>query len=300
MLSLSKHWLLNVLPLLMNENVEVQRKADSFVGFMLPTIVDEYEKIDHCISEYMDKQSPKLIFELTNLSAQNEIFALQVWSKMVVILGRHLHQSAAYINGLLKIVEKCFNAKKFDAKMAAFRAWSYLAYNFSINGYLFQEKRIKLMLVPITNSFLHDKSPQLRLAAAYAWADIIYCLGTDNLSKFWNSACQPMLERILKDPSGEIREFGCHVLACLVNTQQVYDKPRPKHIIVGECKVWEYIMNTRLDLRWFRKNTKPFFELLILAISNPPECASEDWKIGEQSKEKLTPVGSFSCSSYIR
>ncbi|RKP38386.1 Rap1-interacting factor 1 N terminal-domain-containing protein [Dimargaris cristalligena] len=176
----------------------------------------------------VDSKLTDLVFKnfLTNnavavIDAMNRLFAkgeeklvTRVWGILIAYLGRQLHKSAM-LNPFLKVLEKAFNSRKADVKTTAFRHWRCLIYTLSLDGNLFHEKRVRLIMVPLINCFMFEKNRCIRSVCLRTWVTLVYALGT-HLGVFFSIVVEPLLPRALTDPFDEVRSLALYSLEAMV------------------------------------------------------------------------------------
>jgi Rap1-interacting factor 1 N terminal len=118
---------------------------------------------------------------------------LNGWGHVVMAFGSRLHRTP-FLNSLLGLVEVNhtmnepvislpfffmqgnFNSSRPGQRIAAFQAWRKLILVFSFEDHLFHQKRIKLILLPIMNSFKFEKSFAVRQASFETYLYLLYHL----------------------------------------------------------------------------------------------------------------------------
>ena len=90
---------------------------------------------------------------LTNEVKNGNKSGLKIWNKIVITLGRILHQTGdgtAMLNGLLQVVEKAFKHEDSNMRIHAYHSWMVLMDNFALNPQMIVgPKRINLLIKPL-------------------------------------------------------------------------------------------------------------------------------------------------------
>ena len=97
-----------------------------------------------------------MVWILDQVKKGNAEESLKVWNKIVMSLGKTLHQSGegtSMLNSLLQVVEKSFKHEDDSMKVHAYEAWMVLMDNFALNPQMIVgSKRITLLIKPLTVS----------------------------------------------------------------------------------------------------------------------------------------------------
>lgn len=107
-------------------------------------------------------------------SVQNgEEIALPVWSSVVKILGKNLHQpgdGTVLLNSLLHVVEKAFKHSTNSIRMSAYNSWMVLMDNFAMNPtVLVTKRRVKLIVRPLLGTISNRTEDQIQLKFDAWW-----------------------------------------------------------------------------------------------------------------------------------
>lgn len=98
---------------------------------------------------------------------------LTVWSELVRILGKSLHQpgeGTVLLNSLLHVVEKAFKHNANNIRIAAYKAWMMLMDNFALNhAVLTTKRRVKLIVRPLFGSISNRTEEQVQLKFDAWW-----------------------------------------------------------------------------------------------------------------------------------
>jgi hypothetical protein len=94
---------------------------------------------------------------------------------------------------MLRVVEVGFKHKVFLVQVAAYSSWKALINNFSIDiDLLIQQRRLKLLLMPLLASAVKDRHDQVELARLQTWWHLIGKLGASKEALF-HQVCIPFL-----------------------------------------------------------------------------------------------------------
>jgi hypothetical protein len=221
-LLLAPIWLLPLYACTTVPNDLVRKHAIEFFSFHLPSIAEELDHFDSFLSSFYERNNARLIYEITELTNRNERDGMKLWSVAIVLFSKYIQKSPSFVNGMLKIVERCFNVKKASSKLYGYRSWSFLVFSFAITRYLLHERRLKLLMIPILNSFTHDRHVQLRMEATSCWIKLVFalslCSSHKDFSEFF-SLIEGALPKILVDDSSEIRASGWMVFEALTRCE---------------------------------------------------------------------------------
>ncbi|KAJ1985270.1 DNA-binding protein rif1 [Dimargaris verticillata] len=194
--------------------------------------------VDATLKEFIAKQLNPTIARLKQLVSNNEeLLAVRIWGLLVSFLGSYLHRSAL-LNLLLKVIELCFNSRKPEVKAVAFREWRVLFLSLTNKSSALEEKRLRLVMVPLINCFTHEKYRMVRLVCFRTWLSLLYTLGL-NVSEHYGIVVAPILGQALNDPFDEICFLACKLmevfLAKLANpsTQAMPSSNPPDHTLAG-------------------------------------------------------------------
>merc|ERR1711981_1407057 len=117
---------------------------------------------------------------LTNEVKNGNKSGLKIWNKIVITLGRILHQTGdgtAMLNGLLQVVEKAFKHEDSNMRIHAYYSWMVLMDNFALNPQMIVgPKRINLLIKPLVGHLIHRKEEHIRVKFQ-AWWHLIGLLG---------------------------------------------------------------------------------------------------------------------------
>ncbi|RUS23731.1 Rap1-interacting factor 1 N terminal-domain-containing protein, partial [Jimgerdemannia flammicorona] len=290
-------WLPPVLEYLTHPISGLRSKALHVLTGSLPRVVEEQERIEDLIGEFLENRSTKFAKDLEELlTSHEEKYVIYVWGAVVALLGRKLHRSLA-LNHLLK---KCFNTRKNEVKVSAYAAWTRLIYNFSLNNHLLHEKRIKLIKTPLDNCFLNEKAVAVKMAGTRAWMALIFACG-DGLTKCFEPVITTVMRLVLTDECDEVRVTGFGILSSLFSGDVPSESlnPPPYSRIpapYGDTKILLRDENLepadihRLDPKWVRANVSVFLELLLLGLRSQvrvePVTAAESATVGNNQEEK--------------
>ncbi|KAI9184105.1 Translation machinery-associated protein 22 [Blastocladiella emersonii ATCC 22665] len=292
MLSLASEWLLPTYACMTVSSEPLRKFALHFFTTHLTLLAAEAPNFHGFMHAFFQRHNSKLIFEITELINQNEREGTKLWSVAVVLLAHHMISNPAFANGMLKIAERCFNVKKASTKLHGYRAWSYLIYAFASVRSGMNDRRFRLLMIPIANSLANDRHPQLRHAAADAWLNLIYVVGVNMPT--WDGAAfeiivEPVLRRALEDPDAYIRDAGWAALEALVRTGPVNSSltstQRLGSIISVGAKPIEYLRTISFDPKWVRSQIEYLLEMLHAGDAALDD--TEEW-------HKIEETGQFS------
>ncbi|KAF9315425.1 DNA-binding protein rif1 [Podila horticola] len=159
-------WLIPVLDCLVSTTPGIRATALDIIKLSTPHLIKWSSTPSHLLKQEDSKR--KLVAEVflredgdqfldllrqRFLAVTDGLYAITVWSYIVVILGKTLHDNPQ-LNALLQVAKTCFDTSgpaSVDTKVATYSAWTHLIYNFAIDGYIFEEKQLELVLEPIKN-----------------------------------------------------------------------------------------------------------------------------------------------------
>ncbi|RUO96820.1 Rap1-interacting factor 1 N terminal-domain-containing protein, partial [Jimgerdemannia flammicorona] len=239
-------WLPPVLEYLTHPISGLRSKALHVLTGSLPRVVEEQERIEDLIGEFLENRSTKFAKDLEELlTSHEEKYVIYVWGAVVALLGRKLHRSLA-LNHLLKVLEvemfqhpeersegiriRRLDVSSFHISCILLRlnfvfpsihstvlsspTDSRLIYNFSLNNHLLHEKRIKLIKTPLDNCFLNEKAVAVKMAGTRAWMALIFACG-DGLTKCFEPVITTVMRLVLTDECDEVRVTGFGILSSL-------------------------------------------------------------------------------------
>ncbi|KAJ1922106.1 DNA-binding protein rif1 [Tieghemiomyces parasiticus] len=146
-----------------------------------------------------------------------ERFAVRAWGIIVYYLGAHLVRSTT-LNPFLKTLERGFNTRRPETKQATFKQWRSLIYSLALDGHLFREKHIRLVMVPLINCFSYEKIGPVRAVCFRTWTTLVYILGPQ-LATFYEAVVEPILPRALADSHDEVRTLAAEVFCSLLTSE---------------------------------------------------------------------------------
>ncbi|KAI9219110.1 Rap1-interacting factor 1 N terminal-domain-containing protein [Blastocladiella britannica] len=296
MLGLAADWLVPAFGAIMHTHDLVRKNALEFFSRNLPAIAAESARqttvpaakspannvvavipgrLKSILDASWEKNNVRLVYELTELTGRHERDGMKAWSVAVVLYAHQLREAPAFINGMLKIVERYFNLKKASTKLFGYRAWSALVYAFASSRYLLNERRLRLVMIPISQSFAHDRHVQLKVGAADAWLNLIVAVKA--LSPLWEGSSfelvvEPLLETLALAEEPEVREYAWTVLNALTTCHGRDLAPSASSpvnvdllltIITPDRRPRETVTHDiSMDPKWVRSKATYFFALL--------------------------------------
>jgi len=168
-----------------------QAEAENFANCLIriTKVTDKHEivkilnfmkKVEPLTSGYdISKFNPLLLpngvvkeWMITAVQSGNQD-GLTVWSELVRILGKSLHQpgeGTVLLNSLLHVVEKAFKHNANNIRIAAYKAWMMLMDNFALNhAVLTTKRRVKLIVRPLFGSISNRTEEQVQLKFDAWW-----------------------------------------------------------------------------------------------------------------------------------
>ncbi|KAK9767659.1 Translation machinery-associated protein 22, variant 2 [Basidiobolus ranarum] len=289
----ARSWLLPVVNYSINPISGLRARALQVIQTALMDLIKNHDKIGSILDEFMNTHFSDFVMNLNELLSSNEeIYVIQVWGAVVAFLGRKLHRTTV-LNSLLKVMEKCFNTKKAEVRYAAFQSWKYLIYNFSLNGHLFHDKRIKLIMVPLLNCFNYEKNKNVKLSCLKTWTGLVYIFG-DSLTKFFDKVFVPVIKFTLSDDAEDIRQLGFSIVDSLLSWEgRSPNTALPDPLTFVQMENITPDMISRKDPKWIRSHTKYFLDMLFVGLENQAKWNhSVEW-IGSSLTDKNIIVKSI-------
>ncbi|ORZ31681.1 Rap1-interacting factor 1 N terminal-domain-containing protein [Catenaria anguillulae PL171] len=266
-LGMAKEWLLPACMNLAATNDLVRKHCIEFFQAHLLMFAEESAKLQPALDFAWEKYSVRMIFDLTELTNKHERDGMKAWSISMVLYAAQMQKHQQFINGMLKIVERYFNMKRASAKLYGYRAWTYLVYASAVTRTLTQERRVKLLMIPMLNSFSHDRFAQLRLCAADAWINLVYAMGTAGAAAWpqlaLEAAIKPALPRLVVAKDPDVRSAGWAVFDVLVNVADSDPIVNPNAeinlaqlmpLLNPDLKPTDYLRNISVGPKWFRSH----------------------------------------------
>ncbi|KAJ3367044.1 hypothetical protein GGF32_000105 [Allomyces javanicus] len=262
--ALAKEWMLPMYASMTVRNELVRKHSIEFFTTHMPLLAEDLAAYDAFLGPYYERDNARLIYEITELTSRNERDGMKVWSIVIVLLAKYIQASPAFVNGMLKIVERRFNVKKASSKLYGYRAWSALIYSFATTGCLLQDRRLKLIMIPIMNSFMFDRHMQLRLEATHAWLNLVFAIALCAPAKDFHSyfsLIDGALVKILVDQAEPVRECGWKLLDALLHPDKTLEPTKLSMIITAGSKPVEYVPAIPVDPKWIRLNAGYFLSV---------------------------------------
>lgn len=181
------HWFTDVFQLIFSKNVATRKTADTILNSVSELMQDNDFATD---SESM----AKFIALLSDNHTEN-LNMLNGWGHLMILFGNRLHRTG-YLNKMLSLAQESFNSGRLGQRIGAFKAWRRLIFNFSIDGHLYNKKRIQLILLPIWNSLKFEKSFAVRQACFETFMYLLFYLshnGKDILRSMFQSLIVPAM-----------------------------------------------------------------------------------------------------------
>ncbi|KAI9235940.1 MAG: Rap1-interacting factor 1 N terminal-domain-containing protein [Podila humilis] len=212
------------------------------------------------------------------------LYAITVWSYIVVIVGKALHDNPQ-LNALLEVAKTCFDTSgpaSVDTKVATYSGWTHLIYNFAIDGYIFEERQLELVLEPIMNGFRKELHKRVRLAFLNSWVTLVYVLGS-RLPEFASTAFFPIMAKALKDKTDNVRHLALTIIPLLLSPVVKLDILQDSELIEGESiKPFDLVQSTPA---WVRDELLPCaLEAMYTAMTTAHKIAdvhTEQWRSSE-------------------
>ncbi|KAJ3370924.1 DNA-binding protein rif1 [Allomyces arbusculus] len=262
--ALAKEWMLPMYASMTVRNELVRKHSIEFFTTHMPLLAEDLAAYDAFLGPYYERDNARLIYEITELTSRNERDGMKVWSIVIVLLAKYIQASPAFVNGMLKIVERRFNVKKASSKLYGYRAWSALIYSFATTGCLLQDRRLKLIMIPIMNSFMFDRHMQLRLEATHAWLNLVFAIALCAPAKDFHSyfsLIDGALVKILVDQAEPVRECGWKLLDALLHPDKTLEPTKLSMIVTAGSKPIEYVSAIPVDPKWIRLNAGYFLNI---------------------------------------
>ncbi|KAG0082473.1 DNA-binding protein rif1 [Podila epicladia] len=218
------------------------------------------------------------------LVATDGLYAITVWSYIVVIVGKTLHGNPK-LNALLEVAKTCFDISgptSIDTKVATYSGWTHLIYNFAIDGYIFGEKQMELVLEPIKNGFRKELHKRVRLAFINSWVSLVYVLGS-RLPEFASTAFFPIMTKALKDKTDNVRHLALTIIPLLLSPVVKFDILQDSELIEGESvKPFDLVQS---NPAWVRTELLPCaLEAMYSAMTTAykiTDVHTEQWRSSE-------------------
>ncbi|KAJ1815064.1 hypothetical protein LPJ56_004673, partial [Coemansia sp. RSA 2599] len=209
-------WLFSVFLCITSPIPGIRSKADTIVRHNIPWVAADLQKpdVDIHVQQFMEQHLGRVLLCTKRLLEQDEhILVARIWGMLITICAKHCMPK---INDFLHVLEQCFNAKDPAVLVATLMQWRCLVYAFHIQKQLQHRKYIKLVLRPIIALLSQQDTPlEVRLACVRCWATMVYALG-EHSGSLINSVIEvPAL--VQNDPSAEVREIVCRILAAMLN-----------------------------------------------------------------------------------
>ncbi|KAJ2702153.1 hypothetical protein FB645_004394 [Coemansia sp. IMI 203386] len=209
-------WLFSVFLCIASPIPGIRSKADHIIRHNIPWVAADLQKpeVDTHTQQFIDQNLDRILQCTKKLIEQDEhILVARIWGMLITVCAKHC---MARINDFLHVLEQCFNAKDPGILVATLMQWRCLIYAFHIQNQLQHRKYIKLVLRPIATLLSQkDSSVEVRLACVRCWATMVYALGEHSGSLISSVIEIPIL--VQNDPSAEVREIVCRIMAALLN-----------------------------------------------------------------------------------
>ncbi|KAF9328634.1 hypothetical protein BG006_008200 [Podila minutissima] len=218
------------------------------------------------------------------LTATDGLYAITVWSYVVAIVGKTLHGNPQ-LNALLEVAKTCFDTSgpaSVDTKVATYSGWTHLIYNFAIDGYIFGENQLELVLEPIKNGFRKELHKRVRLAFINSWVSLVYVLGS-RLPEFASTAFFPVMTKALKDKTDNVRHLALTIIPLLLSPVVKLDILQDSELIEGESiKPFDLVQS---NPAWVRTELLPCaLEAMYIAMTTAykiTDVHTEQWRSSE-------------------
>ncbi|KAJ2235782.1 hypothetical protein H4R99_002853 [Coemansia sp. RSA 1722] len=209
-------WLFSVFLCIASPIPGIRSKADHVIRHNIPWVAADLQKpeVDAHTQQFIDQNLDRILQCTKKLIDQDEhVLVARIWGMLITVCAKHC---MARINDFLHVLEQCFNAKDPGILVATLMQWRCLIYAFHIQNQLQHRKYIKLVLRPIATLLSQkDSSVEVRLACVRCWATMVYALGEHSGSLISSVIEIPTL--VQNDPSVEVREIVCRIMAALLN-----------------------------------------------------------------------------------
>ncbi|CAI7994293.1 Telomere-associated protein RIF1 [Geodia barretti] len=185
-------WYRGVIVLMNCKAAKFQRKAHSFAIMFESSIASNNYLVGYLCKELKERVIAAMLGYMEE-RGKDPILIMNIWSHFVTVLGNALHKHSSFLNEMLRVVEIGFKHKVFLVQIAAYSAWRVLINNFSIEmDRLTQQRRLRLLLMPLLASAVKDKHEQVETARLLTWWHLIRKLGP-NREILFNQVCVPFL-----------------------------------------------------------------------------------------------------------
>ncbi|KAG0028817.1 DNA-binding protein rif1 [Podila clonocystis] len=290
-------WLIPVLDCLVSTTPGIRATALDIIKSSTPHLIKWSSAPPHLIKQEDSKR--KLVAEVflredgdqflgllrqRFLKDSDGLYAITVWSYIVVIVGQTLHGNPQ-LSALLEVTKTCFDTSgptSVDTKVATYSGWTHLIYNFAIDGYIFEEKQLELMLEPIKNGFRKELHKRVRLAFINSWVSLVYVLGS-RLPEFASTAFFPIMAKALKDKTDNVRHLALTIIPLLLSPVVKLDILQDSELIEGESiKPFDLVQS---NPSWVRTELLPCaLEAMFTAMTSAyklTDVHTEQWRSSE-------------------
>ncbi|KAF9303172.1 DNA-binding protein rif1 [Mortierella antarctica] len=290
-------WLIPVLDCLVSTTPGIRATALDIIKSSTPHLIKWSSSPPHLLKQEDSKR--KLVAEVflredgdqfldllrqRFLAATDGLYAITVWSYVVAIVGKTLHGNPQ-LNALLEVAKTCFDTSgpaSVDTKVATYSGWTHLIYNFAIDGYIFGEKQLELVLEPIKNGFRKELHKRVRLAFVNSWVSLVYVLGS-RLPEFASTAFFPIMTKALKDKTDNVRHLALTIIPLLLSPVMNLDILQDSELIEGESiKLFDLVQS---NPAWVRTKLLPCaLEAMYTAMTTAykiTDVHTEQWRSSE-------------------
>ncbi|KAJ2395855.1 hypothetical protein GGI23_004148, partial [Coemansia sp. RSA 2559] len=214
--SLAHIWLFPVLDHVVSATPGVRSKADDIIRQNIPWVsADTHnQEMDKTVSTFMDTQLEHFLEMCERLVIRNDFQVVaRVWGMLVTICAR---QHRVRTNGILQIMQKCFNSDDADVLVTALMQWRCLIYAFLVQNQLERHKCVKLIMTPILSLLASESSSnEVKLASVRCWATLVYALG-ENIGSHIDIVTS-VVDSTTENTCIDVREIITRMLASLLN-----------------------------------------------------------------------------------
>ncbi|KAJ1908340.1 Vacuolar protein sorting-associated protein 17 [Coemansia sp. IMI 209127] len=214
--SLAHVWLFPVLGHVVSSTPGVRSKADDIIRQNIPWVsADTHnQEMDRTVSAFMDAQLEHFLDLCERLVIRGDCQVVaRVWGMLVTICAR---QHRVRTNGILQIMQKCFNSDDTDVLVTALMQWRCLIYAFLVQNQLERHKCVKLIMTPILSLLASESSSnKVKLASVRCWATLVYALG-ENIGSHIDIVTS-VADATTENTCIDVRETIARILASLLN-----------------------------------------------------------------------------------
>ncbi|XP_022791524.1 telomere-associated protein RIF1-like isoform X3 [Stylophora pistillata] len=185
-------WAKLVFPLLVSSAIKVCERALVVMYAGLEHLMLSQDRV---IKILVPLLKGSLLKEFPKMCSENKgLFVLKCWCCIVQILGETLHRGGSLINDLLKLVEQGFRDPSDEVQVMSFSAWNILIDNFALSsGVISSPKRVKLILTPLRNLAVKERSETVEAARLSTWWHFVCSLGP-KVQELFDQVCTPLLQ----------------------------------------------------------------------------------------------------------